>query len=210
MSDTDDGFDEEAVRRELREKYENDDRGETERMSELLLQGATMTNQHCDACGSPIFRYDGQSFCPNCQHAARQAQQDEQPSQSPQAQQDEQGGQHQEDAGSANGGQHAADAGAAANADAGFAADVDASAVEGATGDDGRAQSAPQSRGPDRTPAPASAGGREHGEAADALEAAVAALARRAAGSDDPRRAREHLEAAREAAEALAALRHNT
>ncbi|MXR20528.1 hypothetical protein GRX66_07880 [Halobacterium sp. PCN9] len=78
MSDTDDGFDEEAVRRELREKYEDDDREETERMSELLLKGATMTNQHCDACGTPIFRYDGQAFCPNCQHEYEQAQADQQ------------------------------------------------------------------------------------------------------------------------------------
>jgi uncharacterized Zn finger protein (UPF0148 family) len=35
-------------------------------MSELLLKGATMTNKHHD-CGSPIFRWQGEEFCPTCQ-----------------------------------------------------------------------------------------------------------------------------------------------
>jgi len=62
-------FDEEAERERLREKYEKDEerRKETQQMSELLLKGATMTNRHCDECGSPIFRYQGQEFCPSCQ-----------------------------------------------------------------------------------------------------------------------------------------------
>lgn len=65
-------FDKEAEREKLRRKYEEDkaDREVTQQMSELLLQGATMTNQHCNNCGSPIFRYDGQSFCPTCQGSA--------------------------------------------------------------------------------------------------------------------------------------------
>ncbi len=64
----DDGFDEEAERERLREKYERDKqrREATQKMSELLLQGATMTNRHCEECGSPIFRYDGEEFCPSC------------------------------------------------------------------------------------------------------------------------------------------------
>jgi len=77
MSDTDDGsddgsgddgFDREAERERLEEKYERDQqrREATQQMSELLLKGATMTNHHCDACGSPIFRHDGEEFCPNC------------------------------------------------------------------------------------------------------------------------------------------------
>ncbi|MFC6989860.1 Sjogren's syndrome/scleroderma autoantigen 1 family protein [Haloplanus sp. GCM10025708] len=63
------GFDKEAERERLREKYEKDQekREATQRMSELLLQGATMTNRHCDQCGDPIFRYEGQEFCPTCQ-----------------------------------------------------------------------------------------------------------------------------------------------
>jgi uncharacterized Zn finger protein (UPF0148 family) len=77
MSDTDaddSGFDKEAERERLREKYGEDgeDQAATERMSELLLQGATMTNRHCGDCGNPIFRYEGQSFCAVCE-AARPA-----------------------------------------------------------------------------------------------------------------------------------------
>lgn len=63
-------FDEEAEREKLRKRFaeEDEERETTERMSELLLQGATMTNTHCDTCGDPLFRYDGQTFCPTCQH----------------------------------------------------------------------------------------------------------------------------------------------
>ncbi|MFC4450537.1 Sjogren's syndrome/scleroderma autoantigen 1 family protein [Halorussus aquaticus] len=73
MSSDDSEFDKEAEREKLREKYgdEGQDRENTRRMSELLLQGATMTGKHCDNCGDPIFRYDGQEFCPTCQHEAR-------------------------------------------------------------------------------------------------------------------------------------------
>jgi uncharacterized Zn finger protein (UPF0148 family) len=62
-------FDKEAEREKLREKYGDDEesREATEQMSELLLKGATMTNAHCNDCGDPIFRYDGQEFCPTCQ-----------------------------------------------------------------------------------------------------------------------------------------------
>ena len=64
-----DDFDREAERERLREKYERDKakREATEQMSELLLQGATMTNRHCPECHSPVFRYDGREFCPTCQ-----------------------------------------------------------------------------------------------------------------------------------------------
>jgi uncharacterized Zn finger protein (UPF0148 family) len=61
-------FDKEAERERLREKYERDKekRASTQRMSELLLKGATMTNRHCDTCGDPIFRWNGREFCPTC------------------------------------------------------------------------------------------------------------------------------------------------
>jgi uncharacterized Zn finger protein (UPF0148 family) len=61
-------FDKEAEREKLREKFAKDDqkRERTSRMSELLLKGATMTNKHHD-CGSPIFRWQGEEFCPTCQ-----------------------------------------------------------------------------------------------------------------------------------------------
>jgi uncharacterized Zn finger protein (UPF0148 family) len=68
MSDADDGFDREAERQKLEEKYGDDaeQRESTQRMSELLLKGATMTNKHCDNCGDPLFRQNGQVFCPSC------------------------------------------------------------------------------------------------------------------------------------------------
>jgi len=46
-------------------------------MSELLLQGATMTNAHCSDCSNPIFRYDGQEFCANCEKAVSREQSDD-------------------------------------------------------------------------------------------------------------------------------------
>ncbi|MFB6188053.1 MAG: Sjogren's syndrome/scleroderma autoantigen 1 family protein [Halobacteriaceae archaeon] len=82
-------FDKEAERERLREKYEGDKekREATQQMSELLLQGATMTNKHCDTCSSPIFRHQGQEFCPNCQEVvgSPQNQQTEQTEQTTQS-----------------------------------------------------------------------------------------------------------------------------
>lgn len=65
-------FDKEAEREKLRKRFAEEDekRETTEQMSELLLQGATMTDTHCDRCGSPLFRYDDQTFCPTCQQSA--------------------------------------------------------------------------------------------------------------------------------------------
>lgn len=62
-------FDKEKEREKLREKYERDKqkREQAEKMSELLLKGATMTNAHCSECGDPVFRYDGQEFCATCE-----------------------------------------------------------------------------------------------------------------------------------------------
>jgi len=62
-------FDREAEREKLRRQLEaeEEERKATQQMSELLLKGATMTNKHCDQCGDPIFRYQGQEFCPTCQ-----------------------------------------------------------------------------------------------------------------------------------------------
>ncbi|WP_227353165.1 Sjogren's syndrome/scleroderma autoantigen 1 family protein [Haladaptatus salinisoli] len=65
-------FDKEAEREKLRQQYERDkeERKSTQRMSELLLQGATMTGKHCDNCGDPIFRQNGTEFCPTCRGEA--------------------------------------------------------------------------------------------------------------------------------------------
>ncbi|RQG93208.1 hypothetical protein EA462_03160 [Natrarchaeobius halalkaliphilus] len=61
-------FDKEAEREKLREKYERDkqEREATQRMSDLLLKGATMTNTHCGTCGDPLFQQEGTTFCPSC------------------------------------------------------------------------------------------------------------------------------------------------
>ena len=61
-------FDKEEERRKLREKFERDEerRQTTQEMSELLLKGATMLNVHCADCSSPIFRHEGEEFCPTC------------------------------------------------------------------------------------------------------------------------------------------------
>ncbi len=61
-------FDKEAEREKLRKKYEHDkaERQATQRMSDLLLKGATMTNSHCGTCGDPLFQQDGTTFCPSC------------------------------------------------------------------------------------------------------------------------------------------------
>ncbi|MFC7071507.1 Sjogren's syndrome/scleroderma autoantigen 1 family protein [Halovenus rubra] len=77
-------FDKEAERERLREKYERDQekREATEQMSELLLQGATMTNAHCSECNDPIFRYDGQEFCATCERPVDRDTGDEEGSQS--------------------------------------------------------------------------------------------------------------------------------
>jgi uncharacterized Zn finger protein (UPF0148 family) len=72
-------FDKEAEREKLRKRFAEEDekRETTEQMSELLLQGATMTDTHCDSCGNPLFRYDGQTFCPTCQQAATEGEADD-------------------------------------------------------------------------------------------------------------------------------------
>ena len=61
-------FDKEAEREKLRKKYERDkeEREATQRMSDLLLKGARMTNSHCNACGDPLFQQKGVTFCPTC------------------------------------------------------------------------------------------------------------------------------------------------
>ncbi len=66
-------FDKEAEREKLRKQFAEDEqqRENTRRMSELLLKGATMTDTHCDTCGDPIFRWEGEEFCPTC--SAQQA-----------------------------------------------------------------------------------------------------------------------------------------
>lgn len=62
-------FDKEAERERLREKFadEADERASAQHMSELLLQGMTMTNRHCPECGNPLFSDGDRVFCPECE-----------------------------------------------------------------------------------------------------------------------------------------------
>ena len=216
MSDSDDGFDEEAVREELREKYDNEreDREATTRMSELLLQGATMTNDHCDRCGSPLFRHEGQTFCPTCQHEAQRrqpadgqsdAQQGSAEPQQPQRDQQRAGQQGRPQQPPADAGDSTAPARAPPSQPSGQRA-PDTAPSGGQRRD--TAENAPARDDPSARDRPEHAPtATDSGPAADALESTIAALARRAGSADDPRTAREYLEATREAAEALAVLR---
>ncbi|WP_336336244.1 Sjogren's syndrome/scleroderma autoantigen 1 family protein [Haloarcula brevis] len=259
-------FDKEAEREKLREKFEQeeDNRAATEQMSELLLKGATMTNAHCSDCGDPIFRYDGQEFCPTCQKpVARDTQANG--ADAPDADEQADDGDRIEVAdpsdeahvqfGDAD--EAATEPGAAGDADeqetASAGADSPSSPPEAASAPSADDPTAPPEAGGDRStqpsghsePAPqtARAGAspepdqptpnaqsREtasqnppvsarrtssdaddvaaHMEAASALLAETAhRFAERAAATENPREAREHLEAAREAAEALDAAR---
>jgi len=39
---------------------------DVKRMAELLKSGATMLQQTCPECGTPLFRRGRDTFCPNC------------------------------------------------------------------------------------------------------------------------------------------------
>jgi len=213
-------FDEEAERERLREQFEQDrkKREATEQMSELLLQGATMTDTHCETCGDPIFRYDGQEFCPTCQQAAGENAAD-----------GTNAGDGADDTATADDGTPETQS-AAASQPAEPAANTtdtpDEQAVEspeiGATdrteqpGASGQTASPPSSAQPgQRVDVPGLEPGEQrppsHGagdlqDARDSLVATLSSFARQAEATDDPRRAQDALEAAHEAAEALAAL----
>ena len=63
-------IDKEAEREKLRLQFEKEakSRESARVMSALLLQGATMTRKHCKTCGDPIFRQEGEEFCPSCKN----------------------------------------------------------------------------------------------------------------------------------------------
>jgi len=220
------GFDKEAERERLREKYEQDQekRAATQRMSELLLKGATMTNSHCDSCGDPIFRYDGQEFCPTCQAAGSEAG-DAESVETAHADAPDEGG--------------TATADADANATAAASGEPAETTADDATDTTARPPSAPDVDTRERRPAPtterspdSTADGRvrELADVADdrtagardaapsrrdgasiddaraSLSRTLARFVQAAEGTDDPRRAEELLSAAHEAAETLSAL----
>lgn len=199
-------FDREAERERLREKYERDQekREATERMSELLLQGATMTNAHCSTCGDPIFRYDGQEFCATCERPVDR-------------------GDGSEDSDT---GEKGTDAGAEASLEVRTPSE-DARVQFGAERESGESESAPSTEptsaeatqapaetGENPAPARPAFGGEGTASDEDSIEATRQSLRRtlrtythQAEAADDPTTAREYLATAREAAEVLAVLR---
>jgi len=207
-----DGFDKEAEREKLREKFADDDekREHTQRMSELLLQGATMTNRHCDDCGDPIFRHDGREFCPTCQ--ATGSGEGTRGNSQEAAQTPIQGaGNAPRKVVQTGGSDESPPQGDDGDASASSAADQSVSPNASQNATDPNAASPPSnaegSRDEPATTPPAEPAGSETIAAARAsLTRTLTRFARAAEETDDPQRARDHLRAAREAAEALAAL----
>jgi uncharacterized Zn finger protein (UPF0148 family) len=197
-------FDREAERERLREKYEQDrnEREATERMSELLLQGATMTNAHCSECGDPIFRYDGQEFCATCERPVERGDgtddgtDDDTEVEVTTPDDDTRvvfGGEDGETAETQD-----PDGAAERERQAGTDGQTEVDSRTTPTGGTGRPTP------PEGTDSRAGVG-----EARASLVRTLTLFSRRAEQTDDPRRARDHLQAAREAAEALAALRRS-
>ena len=245
-----DEFDKEAEREKLREKFARDEkkREHTQRMSELLLKGATMTNKHCDQCGDPIFRHDGREFCPTCNRPAGENDAAGSASDATSSAAGAADGTPDAASGSPEAASGSADAPqeaptnverSAANGTDTREASTGATNPEpgnarrtrgpgrqgGSTGDDGvgRAEAREEPDGStsdglapgtvDDGSVPSTVDdGPEHGRVADVSDArasltrTLTRFARAAEETDDPRRAREHLKAAREAAETLAAL----
>ncbi|MBZ6495095.1 Sjogren's syndrome/scleroderma autoantigen 1 family protein [Natrinema longum] len=232
-------FDKEAEREKLREKYEQDkeERKATQRMSDLLLKGATMTNAHCGTCGDPLFQEDGTTFCPSC-HGNPDAVQGTDLEAQPAVEGETDGNTGADTGGDdpapTNGATTDTGDGDSSSLPSETAAATDAPSA-GRQRDDQRRQetrtdatapatdpqssSSPSSAKPEQpTPSqPAvSASDRNRSfhssdgdlEAAhDALVRSLEKFAEKAAATDDPRYAKECLEAAREAGEALTTLR---
>jgi len=205
-------FDKEAERERLREKYEREEekREVTERMSELLLKGATMTNAHCQECGDPIFRYDGQEFCATCQRTIERDGDDDGGAA-------ESNGEGDEIEVAAPGETRVQFGGAEAESEAQPETAADEAEPEA---DDGKPSGQPVSsqqdeQAPDDTHVPidepqstdARTVDGDLAEAGDSLVRSVTQLAQRAEATDDLGRKRDLLAATREAAEALSAVR---
>ncbi|OVE83463.1 Sjogren's syndrome/scleroderma autoantigen 1 family protein [Natronolimnobius baerhuensis] len=229
-------FDKEAEREKLRKKYERDkaEREATQRMSDLLLKGATMTNSHCGTCGDPLFQENGTTFCPSChgnpdavdgtdleaqpaddaeasaapaQHRESDRQQstpsddDRQPSSADSS--------DESDAATHDAQQHSTEPEPATSEPATSEPTDREQTGAASTRDDSR-QPSSTSRSSERTPAqsaPSTASPSGDLESAhDSLVQALEKWADEAARADDPRYAKDCLEAAREASEALEAL----
>jgi len=210
-------FDKEAERERLREKYEHDEqkREVTERMSELLLKGATMTNAHCQDCGDPIFRYDGQEFCATCQKAV-QRDTDEADEQSAESGAD---AEHGDESADTNGDREEIHVAAPGETRVQFGGDdqpaeADDGEVETTQSDEPSADTtqvdAPASQSTATPPSqPTATDPGEYGDlgaAAAALSREITRLAQQAEATDDLGQKRALLDATEEAAEALDAV----
>jgi uncharacterized Zn finger protein (UPF0148 family) len=225
-------FDKEAEREKLREQFAADERerASTQRMSELLLQGATMTNKHCDVHGDPVFRQNGEEFCPTCRTegqstpaSAESTGADSSPE--PDASRTAPGHDGRADEQPTNDRGSVADA-ADARPSAGAESEVDgrrpdpSSAVEESSADLSPEDIAGTDWQADAAPSPASTpasdtnqgarGSRsptDLGDARGSLARTLTRLAEEAERTDDLPRAREYLAAVEDAANALAAVR---
>jgi uncharacterized Zn finger protein (UPF0148 family) len=213
-------FDKEAERRRLREKYEAEaeDREATQHMSELLLKGATMTNSHCGTCGDPIFRYDGQEFCPSCNADGGQAVENPDDAEDVAAAADATDVNVDATGHDATGAETDATAGsapgAAGTSSAGMAGAAGSAGSDRDAGAAGASQPASSTGTREPTPAPSTtreddATPRRPVDGDDAVanvEATLQRFAALAADTDDPGRAQECLAVVKEAAETLDAL----
>ncbi|WP_256295929.1 Sjogren's syndrome/scleroderma autoantigen 1 family protein [Haloarchaeobius salinus] len=193
-------FDKEAEREKLREQFatEEQEREQTRRMSELLLKGATMTNRHCDRCGDPIFRQNGQEFCPSCQGGG-------QPAAEQQAQQQQSTDEPETEPAPGRDGASEAEPTPEQPARTRGTTPAGAAETPERTRAPAREHVGRTRRADDRTPVtPADAA--EFDDAAAAIEATIRRFSEAAANTDDPERAREYLRTVREATETLAAL----
>lgn len=196
------GFDKEAEREKLREKFEAEQsaREQTEQMSELLLKGATMTNKHCGECGDPIFRHNGQEFCPSC----------EQPVDPDEPESDAESAAPEPEV-SGDAPPQPTDSSPAdspGESDSGpDSSQASETTVEAQQPEPPEPTEAPrQTRPQPQTDLGLDPSTGDLDDARTALVQTLTTYANRAAASDDPRRARDYLAAAREAAETVAAI----
>ena len=219
-------FDKEAEREKLRKKYadDEDDRADTKRMSELLLKGATMTNQHCDTCGDPLFSHNDRTFCPTCQADSQQSAAQSDGTQQPTPEQSGNADQQQPPNAELTPEQpanstpqptqstptHPATNGQPTQADTQSETNTSSATQSSPPTATQSSRSRPQpSQSTTQPSSQATAGDSGLRDARQSLTATVTRFSQRAAETDDPRRAKELLSAAREAAETLRALEFN-
>jgi len=210
-------FDKEAEREKLREKYERDEekREATEQMSELLLQGATMTNAHCSDCGDPIFRYDGQEFCATCEKPVDRGRDENDESEGQQGIQVTSpsedarvkfGSQDEPDETVGNESRRGPDQGTAQQGEPAQTATGDAQ--RHSDGQDHHTARDSQERQTAPEPSAVETGGTADISAArESLVRTLTRFSQQAEATEDPQQAAEYLAAAREAAETLSALK---